>query len=406
MKPGFLAAALIAAVLLAGCGSDDSGSDSGEGKTGLSPAETNRAGKRSDRVSAAELDLRRVGGKFKNPVFIAQPPRERKLMFVVEKQGVIRVLRDDRRLDKPFLDLRKKVKSDGTEQGMFAIAFPPNYAQSRRAYISYTAKGGGELRVEEFRTSRKTPTRARPGTRRTVLVVPQPDDIHQSGMLVFGPDRKLYIGSGDGGPSYDPRNEGQDLKVLRAKLLRIEPRATGGKPYGIPKGNPFRGRGRAEIYAYGLRNPWRFSFDRKTGDLLLGDVGQDLIEEIDFARPKKLRGANFGWSGFEGTRPNKAGQQRKNAIPPIHEYEHGERCSVTGGYVVRDPKLPALRGRYVYGDFCEGGLRSLTPPSGRGPKDDAALGLEVPALVSFGEDSRGRIYVVSIGGEIYRLVQR
>lgn len=352
---------------------------------------------------------KRLIGNFLSPVYVTQPPGVRDLLFVVEKRGVVRVVRGDKPLERPFLDLRRRVRDAGVEQGMAAIAFPPGYRRSGRFYVSYTDTTGGDLRIEEFRRSRKQRTVARRDSRRPVLVINQPEEIHNGGLILFGPDGRLYVGAGDGGPSYDPDDRGQDKDTLLGKLLRIEPRRKGaGKPYGIPRGNPFRGRGRAEIYAYGLRNPWRFSFDPKTDALLLGDVGQDDVEEINFVNPGRARGANFGWSGFEGTRPFKPSQQAANAIPPFHEYLHEGRCSVTGGVVVRTPTLPSLRGRYLYGDFCDGEIRSLLPPTeqtGDG-RDDRKEGLKVPALVSFGTDDRRRVYVVSLEGPVSRLVER
>ena len=393
-----LIAATLALALLAGgggCGGDDGGNG---GRQDSAPGRL-----RSD----SGLELRKLA-ELRSPTHLAQPHGVGDLLFVTEKRGVVRVLEDDRLLQRPFLDLRRYVRAGGTEQGLVSIAFPPAYRQSRRFYVAYTDESGGDLRVEEFRTRRKDPTRARRGTRRTVIEIKQPEAIHNGGLLLFGPDRRLYIGAGDGGPSYDPDNVAQRRKSLLGKLLRIEPRRVGkGRPYGIPAGNPYRGRGGAnEIYAYGLRNPWRFSFDRETGALIIGDVGQDEIEEIDYVRPDRARGANFGWSGFEGTRPFKESQQRGNAVFPIHEYTHASRCSVTGGYVVRDPRLPALQGRYLYGDFCDGQLRSLLPPSEGSSKDDRREGLEVPALVSFAEDDSGRIYAVSLAGPVYRLIER
>lgn len=390
-------AALLVAMVI-GCGGGDGAPDREE-------AEVADGSGRLE--NEAGLELRRLA-ELRSPTHIAQPPGVRDLLFVTEKRGIVRVLVKDQPRQRPFLDLRKYVRATGTEQGLVSIAFPPGYRTSRRFYVAYTDDPAGNLRIDEFRTRRKDRLRARRGTRRRVLEISQPEEIHNGGMLAFGPDRRLYVGVGDGGPSYDPDNVAQRRKSLLGKLLRIEPRRAGkGRPYGIPRGNPFRGRGGAnEVYAYGLRNPWRFSFDRRTGALLVGDVGQDQIEEIDYVRPARARGANFGWSGWEGTRPFKEGQQRGNAVFPIHEYAHGDRCSVTGGYVIRDPRLPSLAGRYIYGDVCDGELRSLIPPSGGGSKKVRREGLRVPALVSFGEDDRARIYAISLEGGVYRLVER
>lgn len=392
MRAGLTLSAATLALAVSACGGGDAEIGPPDSRKG--PAEP-------------RLGLQRLA-HFRDPVHITQPAGVRDLLFVAEKPGLIRVLKNDRKLERPFLDLRKYVRAGGTEQGLVSVAFPPGYRKSRRFYVAYTDESGGDLRIEEYRTKRKDATRARRGTRRKVLEIKQPTAIHNGGLMLFGPDGRLYIGAGDGGPSYDPGEVGQNRKTLLGKLLRIEPQRLGkGKPYGIPVGNPFRGRGGAnEIFAYGLRNPWRFSFDAKTGALLIGDVGQDLIEEVDYVRPRRARGANFGWSGWEGTLAFKRTEQRGNAVFPLHEYTHANRCSVTGGYVVRTPELPSIRGRYLYGDFCDGELRSLVPPSGDERKDDRREGVNVPALVSFGEDDRGRIYAVSLSGPVYRIVER
>ncbi len=215
----------------------------------------------------------------------------------------------------------------------------------------------------------------------------------------------LYIGTGDGGIADDPERNGQDLGSLLGKLLRIDPAASGGRPYSIPADNPFAQTqgARPEVYSYGLRNPWRFSFDRDTGALAIGDVGQNSLEEIDYVGPGGGRGANFGWSAFEGDERFNDDQEADGHLPPVLTYGREEGCSVTGGYVVRDPELPSLRGRYLYGDFCAGLLRSFVPAKGEA-RDDRAVGLEVPQLSSFGEDGSGRIYATSLDGPVFRLV--
>ncbi len=345
-------------------------------------------------------------GEFRSPTHVAQPPGDDGLLVVAEKQGRLIAVRDGKVLERPFLDLHRQVRHLGTEQGLASVAFAPNYPKSRRMYVSYTAGRQGNLRIEEYRVRRRSPDRARPSSRREVMVIPQPNPIHNGGLLVFGPDGNLYIGAGDGGPSHDPFRRPQDLKQPYGKLLRIDPSERGKRPYTIPKGNPFHGprRGLSEIYASGLRNPWRFSFDRKTGVLTLGDVGQDFWEEINVISRRKARGANFGWSGFEGTAVFNRDQRRRGTVKPALVYLHGKRgCSVTGGYIVRDPNLPDLDGRYVYADFCAGELRSFDPRPGKRGKQEKRLGLSVPAPVSFGEDNEGRIYVVSLTGPVYRL---
>jgi glucose/arabinose dehydrogenase len=245
-----------------------------------------------------------------------------------------------------------------------------------------------------------------------VFVHDDPEPNHNGGMLVFGPDGYLYVGTGDGGGGNDQhgaRGNAQNLGSPLGKILRIDPRARGGRPFTAPSSNPFVGRAGAlpEIYAYGLRNPWRFSFDRATGDLVIGDVGQDAVEEIDFAREGAARGANYGWRPFEGNRRN-FDEPAPGAVRPVITKSHRDGwCSITGGYVVRDSSVPALRGRYVYGDFCLGQIRSARLRPGRATGDAAVPGLpRVPGLDSFGQDARGRVYGVSQNGPVYRLAAR
>lgn len=361
-------------------------------------------GGRDLRAARRRLGLKRIGN-FREPVHVAQPPRTPHLLFVVERKGVIRVLRRGRKLGRPFLDIRRRVRHSGTEQGLLSVAFPPGYRRSRRFYVAYTGNGG-DLRVEEFRRSRRSGAVALRRSRRHLLSVKQLSPTHHGGSLVFGPDGFLYVGSGDGGLRGDPHLNGQDRTTLRAKLLRIDPRPRRGRPYTTPRKNPFKGRrGRDEIYAMGLRNPWRFSFDRRSGMLAIGDVGQDEYEEVDLVRRGRGRGANFGWPAFEGRfRYKRRVPVPRRYVRPAITYRHFPRCAVTGGYVVRDRRVPRLFGRYVYGDFCTGELFSITP--GRGVRSSRILPLRVALLASFGEDIRGRIYAVSLNGPVYRIVQR
>jgi glucose/arabinose dehydrogenase len=346
-------------------------------------------------------------GRFSEPVYVTAPPADRNRLFVVEKAGRIRVIRRGRVLSRPFLDLRRRVGSSGHEQGLFSVAFEPDYASSLRFYVYFT-DNRGDVKVEEFRRSRGNADRADRRTRRTLVRQPHHRfRNHNGGQLQFGPDGLLYAGLGDGGGAGDPLRSGQDLGTLLGKIIRIDPRRGGGRPYRIPGGNPFRRRrgARGEIYAYGLRNPWRFSFDRSTGDLAIGDVGQDRVEEIDFEPRGAGRGANFGWSKFEGRRRFRGGRAPGH-VPPVIQRSHSSgNCSITGGYVVRDRALTALFGRYVYGDYCTGGLRSavLQRQVARG---DRSVGLRVPSLSSFGEDALGRVYAASLGGRVYRLAPR
>ncbi|HEX6387953.1 MAG TPA: PQQ-dependent sugar dehydrogenase, partial [Solirubrobacteraceae bacterium] len=261
----------------------------------------------------------------------------------------------------------------------------------------------GDLRVEEWRA--RTRDYAPRSSRRLVLKIRQPRPTHNGGNLVFGPDGLLYIGVGDGGGPGDPRRAGQNRGTLLGKLLRIDPRRDGRRRYRVPLTNPFlRVRGaRDEIYAYGLRNPWRFSFDRKTGALVLGDVGQEAYEELDYRPRKRLAGANFGWSAYEGNHRFNRRIRARRHVRPMHTYGRDRGCSVIAGYVVRDPALRPWNGRLLYGDFCSGEISSIVPrsPRGRAPRRER---LRVPGLSSFGEDRRGRIYAISLAGPVYRIV--
>jgi hypothetical protein len=350
-------------------------------------------------------------GTFTSPMYITAPRGDGERLFVVEQRGTIRVVKDGLPLGTPFLDLSGPVLSGG-ERGLLSLAFAPDYATSGRFYVFYTAEAPvGQLTIVEYRRSANADV-ADPATARAVLTIPHPVGNHNGGQLQFGPDGYLYIGTGDGGGGGDPDANAQDLRSLLGKLLRIDPRAADGAPYSIPPDNPFVGRtsARAEIWSYGLRNPWRFSFDRLTGDLAIADVGQTAWEEIDFApAPERGRGLNFGWACWEGRHaygPNAAraecSPQPGNHTPPVHEYSHDRGCSITGGYVVRDPGLAALAGRYVYGDYCDGTLWSLvlSSPNAFG---DVPAPLSVPALTSFGEDACGRVYALSGAGTVYRL---
>jgi glucose/arabinose dehydrogenase len=305
---------------------------------------------------------------------------------------------------RPFLDLSGEVTAGG-EQGLLSMAFAPDYARTGLFYVYFTDRGGNQ-RVQEFRRSTGSPNRADRSTRRQLLLMDDPYPNHNGGLLLFGPDGLLYIGTGDGGSAGDPENRAQNLDSLLGKILRIDPRAQGSSPYRSPGSNPFVGRGgRDEIYSYGLRNPWRFSFDRN-GSLYIGDVGQNEFEEIDYVRRGGARGRNFGWSCFEGRSRFNDSRSCPGAVPPILTYgRSGGACSVTGGVVVRDPQLPALAGRYVYGDYCVGRLRSFRV-RGRRATEDRSLNLRVQELSSFGEDARGRVYATSLSGPVYRLRSR
>lgn len=357
------------------------------------------------------LALKRIGN-FDGPTYVTGAPGAAKLLFVVEQPGKVAVLRGGHQLRRPFLDISNLVGYGG-ERGLLSIAFPPDYEQSGRFYVYYTDRTGN-IRVDEFR--RSSPTRADPGSRRSVIEIPHPVNAnHNGGQLQFFGDL-LYFGSGDGGSGGDPPNNAQNKESLLGKLLRIDPRPNGGQPYSVPADNPFVGKpGRDEIYSYGLRNPFRFSFDTTTAAqprIAIGDVGQNRFEELDYTTVAAASGANFGWDAFEGYHPyeeeNSGTPDPGGTTKPIMAYGRGRdggTCTIIGGYVV-GPRGPlALRGRYLYADYCSGVLRSLVPHLHRA-SNDHKTGLTVTSPTSFGEDERGRIYVATQSGPVYRLTSR
>jgi glucose/arabinose dehydrogenase len=395
-----LLAASVAALLIAGCGGDDEDSTQP-----TSPAPTNTAAQPEPApTGGGKVSLEKIGD-FDQPTYIAQAPGTDDL-YVVEREGRLRIVRSDEALSDPALDISDQVVAEG-EQGLLSVAFPPNFQTSRRLYLYFTGNDQDQY-VVEYRA--REDGSVDEGSARQLLHMDDFASNHNGGSLVFGPDGLLYIGTGDGGLASDQRN-GQDLGSLLAKLLRIDPRssdtdtAAEQRPYSIPADNPFTGRpgARPEICDYGLRNPWRFSFDPQTGALVIADVGQSSQEEIDYRRAGQICGNNFGWSAFEGTERFNPDQSAPGAVAPIFAYGRDRGCSITGGYIVRDPSLPRLNGRYVYGDYCESTLRSLIPSTPRA-KDDRGLGVQVESLVSFGEDADRHIYAVSLDGPVYRLV--
>lgn len=398
---------LLLSLVLPACGSADTSGETTGSTTGGATPQGDEAAKRPGRGVA----LKQVGS-FDAPVHVSGAPGYPRLLFVVEQPGRVLVLRGGKRVGRPFLDLRSLVGFDGGERGLLSIAFPPDYRDSGRFYVYYT-DNAGNIRVDEFR--RRTPIRAARGTRRPVIEIPHPvNSNHNGGQLQFLGDL-LYFGTGDGGSAGDPPNNAQNREVLLGKLLRIDPRPSGGQPYSAPRSNPFVGRpGRDEIYSYGLRNPFRFSFDTVTAAqprIAIGDVGQGIYEELDYTTVAAASGANFGWDAFEGFAPyteaNSGTPDPGGTVKPIFAYPHsrGGSCSITGGYVVADRALRSLYKRYVYADFCEGELRSLVPHLKRA-SDDRRLGLSVESPSSFGEDERGHLYVTSLAGPVYRLVPR
>lgn len=342
-------------------------------------------------------------GRFEQPTFVGAPPGDPRL-FVVEKAGRIQVISNGK--TKTFLDLRGRV-SNGGERGLFSIAFAPDYAQSGLAYVDYTDTGG-DTRIDEFRVS-ADPDRADPSTRRTIISIRQPYANHNGGQVTFDPRGMLIIGMGDGGSGDDPENRAQNMGSLLGKLLRIDPRnPSRSLQYGIPPDNPFQpidcagsrcpARPRPEIWASGVRNPWRFTFDEQDR-LWLADVGQDSREEIDLVEPKDQSGANYGWRVFEGDHRNTSESiDESKLIKPLFTYDHtGGRCSITGGGLYRG-EVTALRGLYLFADLCDVKIKTLTEAGVSGE-----TGLSAPTIVSFGEGANGQMYVVSLEGPVYRI---
>jgi len=410
------AALLVAALGLvaAGCGGDDEGPTGATAPGAAAETQVAEQGRTAEQAPEGQtagtglLTLRRVG-EFASPTTVTAPPADERRVFVAEQGGRIRVVRDGEVLDRPFLDISRRVTAGG-EQGLLGLAFAPDYARSRRFYVNYTDRRG-DTRIAEFRS--RTDDEADPGTERLILGAPGLEPNHNGGQLAFGPDRMLYIGLGDGGGANDQhgrRGNAQDLGSVLGKILRIDVSAEGGsRPYRIPPDNPFRGRegARPEVWAYGLRNPWRFAFDRETGDLTIADVGQDAVEEVNYVTRERGSGGNFGWRPWEGTRRVFATEEAPGHIRPVLELSHGRGyCSVTGGYVVRDPELPSLAGRYVFGDFCDGRVLSARLASDRSSSIRPLPVPRVGSISTFGEDARGRIYVASLEGPVFQLVEQ
>jgi len=399
LAPTFIA--LLALVALPACGKAE--------EPGEAPVATE--GEASESAKGRRgVALKRIGS-FDQPVYVTGAPGFPELLFVVEQEGRVRVLCGGRRVRGAFLDIRGLV-SDGGERGLLSIAFPHDYRSTRRFYVYYTDPQG-DIRVDEFK--RRSAARAARGSRRAVIEIPhRANSNHNGGQLAFL-GNYLYLGTGDGGSAGDPPNNAQDRGSLLGKLLRIDPRSHRGRPYTVPASNPFVGRpGRAEIYSLGLRNPFRFSFDTRISRrprIAIADVGQDEFEELDYLTVAAASGANFGWDAFEGfSRYRGAGSGTPDpggTVKPILAYPHsrGGSCTIIGGYVIRDRRLPGLRGRYVYADLCEGRLRSLVPGLRRA-RGDRKLGLRVSTPSSFGEDQHRRVYVASLEGRVYRLVPR
>jgi glucose/arabinose dehydrogenase len=387
---------MLAFLLLSACSGDSDGPEgtpqptsSGAEETtepapGTDTGETDAAGPPGPPGRGGPLEIRKFVSGLEAPVHATAAPGESGRLYVVEQLGRIRVVEGGRLLPEPFLDLVGSIAYGG-EQGLLSVAFHPEYETNRLFYVNFTDPEG-DTRVKEYRAEG-----ARPVETREVLYVPQPYANHNGGQLVFGPDGLLYVGMGDGGSGGDPENRAQDLSSRLGKLLRLDVDTPGAD---------------WEMVGLGLRNPWRFSFDRVTGDLWIGDVGQNAIEEVDFVAADQVGEVhNFGWDVFEGSEPfeDKPLTPTGAVVDPITEYTHDDGCSITGGFVYRGSAVRRQAwGRYFYGDYCSGKIWSIAREGRRVSRRGHPF--EVADLTSFAEDSQGELYILSAGGTIFRLV--
>jgi glucose/arabinose dehydrogenase len=343
------------------------------------------------------ISLTGVSGGFVQPVHVTHAGDGSGRIFVAEQGGKIRILDNGSLLPASFLDISSRVICCG-EQGLLSVAFPPGYSAKRYFYVNYTRTPDGATVVARYRVSPNDANAADPASEEVVLTIPQPFPNHNGGQLAFGPDGYLYIGMGDGGSGGDPFGLAQNTDNVLGKLLRIDVES-GAVPYGVPPGNPFVGMAgyRPEIWALGLRNPWRFSFDRLTGELYIGDVGQGAFEEIDVQPAGSPGGQNYGWNIMEGANCyNSAICNTAGLTLPVATYDHSQGCSVTGGIVYQGAALPILQGIYLYSDFCSGRIWGLRK-NGAGWDNAVLLAAQSPPLniSTFGEDERGNVYVAN-----------
>ncbi len=356
---------------------------------------------------ANSVQLTQVASGFSRPLFVTHAGDGSGRLFVVEQGGRVWVIAGGQRLDAPFLDVSTLVSPEAngfgyTERGLLGLAFHPQYSENGVLFINYTDRSGATV-IARYRTSASDPNRVDPDSSEIILTHPQPYANHNGGHLAFGPDGYLYIGFGDGGSQGDPQNNGQNLRTWLGAILRIDVGASGA--YRVPEDNPFVGRADAapEIWAYGLRNPWRFSFDRATGDLYIGDVGGSSWEEVNFQAASSGGGQNYGWDLFEGTHPIGSAPPPVDLVLPIAEYPHSEGISITGGYVYRGELLPALQGFYLYGDFGFGTIWTAWNDADGGWRSESWLRNTGLTISSFGEDEAGELYVVDYAGTLVRL---
>ena len=400
MSPGLPSRAWIApALVLAGCGGQATDpTPLPSGSPGASCAVAPVAG-------TPPLTRVRVASGLRSPVDLQSAPGDRARLFAVEQGGRIRIIRGGAVQATPFLDIASRITSGG-ERGLLGLAFHPGFAQNGRFFVNYTDLQG-HTHIAEFRGSPGSDT-ADAGSERLILFVTQPFANHNGGGLAFGNDGMLYIGLGDGGSGGDPLGNGQSLATHLGKMLRID--VDRASPFAIPPDNPFVGNPAAlpAIWAYGLRNPWRFGFDRATGDLYIGDVGQNALEEVDVGLAARRGGENYGWNVMEGSRCFRpaSGCPTAGITLPVVEYGRQDGCSITGGTVYRGCRMPGYHGTYFYGDYCSGIIRSFRLVGGAAldQRDwTGPLGGGIDSLTAFGVDADGEIHMVDHDGEVYRI---
>jgi len=428
-----LLCAMIGLVLLAGCGSTfadptaqpatrptaagsaaltpaNGATSTTADATSAPPSSTNAAAPTTADATSAPTDratpkiaLKQVATGLDRPVYVTHAGDGSNRLFVVQKRGTIIVLRNGKPSATPFLDISDLITASGSEQGLLGLAFHPDYKNNGRFFVYYTARNGDNT-LARYQLS-SDPERADPTSGVILFAQPDPAANHNGGMLAFGPDGYLYVGLGDGGGGGDPWKNGQNRAVLLGKLLRLD--VDHGDPYAIPPDNPWPSSAdaRGEIWAYGLRNPWRFSFDRATGDLYIADVGQGQYEEVDVQRARDGGGQNYGWNVMEGNHCyNSTTCDTSAFVAPVTEYNHDLGCSITGGYVYRGATFPQLHGIYFFGDYCSGRIWTLreTPPGTW--QQEEALQTRL-SISSFGEDEAGEVYLTDLqSGDLYQLV--
>ena len=363
------------------------------------PDATKRSPATATAPPAVSYQLLPLATGFERPVYLTHAGDGSRRLFVIEQPGRVRIISSGRLQPDAFLDISALVNDRANERGLLGLAFHPQYARNGYFFVHYSAADGATA-VARYQVSQDA-QRAAADSATLVLRQAQPYPNHNGGQLAFGPDGYLYLGLGDGGSAGDPQGNGQNLGTWLGKILRLD--VDSALPYALPAANPFvAGGGLPEIWAYGLRNPWRFSFDRRSGDLFIADVGQGGWEEINFQPAAETAARNYGWDIVEGNHCVQSGCSVPGVSMPVAEYDHRSGCSVTGGYVYRGSSLPALQGAYVYGDYCSGTIWALRPAAG-GAWRATVLLQSALNISSFGEDEAGELYVVHHGGSVFRL---